>query len=237
VSADAAVAEALGRAAVYTTLATAFDYPTPERVERLRMLTSAAEGAAGIDREARAALCRLAEAASHADVAALAAEHATLFDGPVRCSPYEGAWGPQQLSGKAAQLADVAGFYAAFGLAPTTWNAQLEDHVAVECEFAALLAVKEAYALASGQGDARDVTRDAEAAFLRDHLGGWGPAFAAEVARQADSPLYNEAAALLAAWLRREIRRRGVTPVAVAGVAAAEDAPFACPLAPAEPGD
>lgn len=236
-SSDSKVAQALGRAAVYSVLATAFDYPTPERVQRLRTLADAAGSGTGIDPDARATLARLAQAASAADVDALAAEHATLFDGPVRCSPYEGAWGPQQLSGKAAQLADVAGFYAAFGLEPTTWNAQLEDHVAVECEFASLLAVKEAYALATGREEARDVTRDAEAAFLRDHLGGWGAAFADEVARVAESDIYKEAAALLSTWLRTEIRRLGVTPATVAGVAASEDTAFACPMAPQNPAD
>ncbi len=227
----AGVPDALGRAAVYGVLATAFDRPTPERVQSLRARADAAARGARTSADVRGALRRLRDSAAAADVGALAAEHATLFDGPVRCSPYEGAWGPQQMSGKSAQLADVAGFYAAFGLAPTSWNAELEDHVAVECEFAAALALKEAHALAAGRDEAVAVTRGAATAFLRDHLGRWGQGFAEELARQAGTPVYKDAAALLAAWLDAEMARLGVTPARVTGANAAEEAPLACPMA------
>lgn len=230
---EAAVATALERAAVYGVLAGAFAYPVPERVRALaaQAATVAQGRAAGI----APAVARLAQAAAASSPEALAAEHAVLFDGPVRVPPYEGAWGPQPLGGKATQLADVAGFYAAFGLGPTAVHADMEDHVAAECEFMSALALKEGWALADGMPERAAVTRDAQSAFLRDHLGRWVDAFAAEVQAKASVPLYTEAASCLAAWVSQESARLGVTPARVSGASVAEEAPLACPMAPAGP--
>jgi hypothetical protein len=54
----------------------------------------------------------------------------------VRCPPYESAYGEApQMAGKSAELADLAGFYAAFGLAPAASQPDMEDHVKVDfCE-------------------------------------------------------------------------------------------------------
>jgi TorA maturation chaperone TorD len=142
------------------------------------------------------------------------------------------------MAGKAAQLADVAGFYTAFGLAPTTWNAELEDHVGAECEFAAALALREAHALATGSDEALAVTRAAAAAFLDDHLGRWAPSFAEALGREAGTPVYRAAAALLSAWLVAETARVGVSPARATAAVPAEEAPFTCPMAPPDaPGD
>jgi len=229
---DTLIAAALGRSAVYGVLAAAFDRPTRERLQSLRTRAVAASRAAGAPADVRAGLARLGAAVATADAEAIAAEYGRLLDGPVRCSPYEGAWGPQQMSGKSAQLADVAGFYVAFGLAPTAWNAELEDHLAVECEFAAALALKEAHALAAGRDDAAAVTRHAAVTFLRDHLGRWAHAFADELGRQATTLFYKEAARLLDVWLTAEIARLGITPARVDGATVGEETPFACPMAP-----
>jgi TorA maturation chaperone TorD len=231
-AADTRVAAALWRSAVYGVLAKVFDRPTSERLQTVRARARTAARAREVPADVRAALSRLGSAAAGADAETVATEHAMLFDGPVRCSPYEGAWGPQQMSGKAAELADVAGFYLAFELSATTWNAELEDHVAAECEFLGALALKEAWALAAGLDEAVAVTRDAGAAFLCDHLGRWGQAFADELGRQASRPLYKEAARLLDVWLAAEVARLGVAPARVLGATEAENTPFACPMMP-----
>jgi TorA maturation chaperone TorD len=235
VSRHLGVAHALSRAAVYGVLAAALDHPTPERLRAVPARATAAARAPGVPAAVRAALDRLAAAAGEADADAVTADHAALFAGAVRCSPYEGAWGTPSLAGKAAGLADVAGFYAAFGLAPTSWNAELEDHVAVECEFSAALALKEAHARAAGRDESAAVTAAAAAAFLRDHLGRWAHAFARELGRQAATPLYREAAALLGAWLDAELARLGLSPARVTGPNAEEAAPFSCPMASPAP--
>ena len=230
VAAEAAVAGALRRAALHGLLAAAFAYPMGERVRdlaRRARAVPAGPGAAGLG----AALGRLATAAEEADAAALAGQYVELFDRAVRCPPYEGAWGPQQISGKAALLADVAGFYTAFGVAPAAQHADIEDHVGAELEFMSVLALKEAHAVAEGKPDAVAVTREAQATFLAEHLGRWGEAFAARVQAVAPPGFYPAAAVLLAGWIEEECAALAVRPTTVDTVASADAAPFTCPMA------
>ena len=228
---DREVLCALRRAATYRVLAAAFAYPAPGRLDELARLASTVACAA--PDPIRDGLLRLAEAARTGDAGTLAAQHVALFDGAVRCPPYEGAYGPAQLGGKAAQLADIAAFYQAFGLEPAGTEAELPDHVAVELEFMAALALKEAWALAEDNRDGVDVTRQAAAAFLDAHLGRWGASLAARV-RGAGSPFHETASALVAAWLEVDAADLGVTPDVLSPGETDDrdgDAPFTCPLA------
>jgi DMSO reductase family type II enzyme chaperone len=228
---ELAVTVALHRSAVYRLLAAAFAYPTAPRLESLA--TGARAAAAESPPELQAGLGRLADAAREADVAALAAQHVALFERQVRCSPYEGAYGPPQMAGKAALLADVAGFYRAFALQPADGQPEIEDHVCAELEFMSVLAFKEAWATAERHDAGLEVTRDAQRAFLRDHLGRWAPAFAARVGAAAPPGIYPVAAAVLSGWLAADCARQEVVPEPLEGVSEAEDTPFACPMAPA----
>jgi TorA maturation chaperone TorD len=228
------VADALRRATIYRLLALAWAYPTPARLEAIATSAGAPPDDAGAP-GVRPALARLGEAAARADVAALGAEYVSLFDRAVPCPPYEGAYLPPQMSGKAAQLADIAGFYRAFGLEPGAWQPDLEDHVGAELEFMSALALKEAWALAEDLAESAAVTRQAQCAFLAEHLGRWGTAFAAQVGATAVCALYKEAAELLTTWLAAEAERLDVTLAPVAGPAPSEDEPFTCPMAAPEP--
>jgi DMSO reductase family type II enzyme chaperone len=228
---ERAVTGALRRSAVYRLLAMAFAYPTPPRLAAVA--TGATEAARETPAELAPTLATLAEAARGVDVAALAGEHVALFQRQVRCPPYEGAYGPPQMAGKAALLADVAGFYRAFGLEPAEGQPEVEDHVCAELEFMSALAVKEAWALAEGHTDGLEVTRHAQRAFVSDHLARWGSAFAERVEATAAPDFYPAAAAALRAWLAAECTRLAVSPVPLEGVRQAEDTAFACPMAPA----
>jgi len=227
------VAGALRRGAVYRLLALTWAYPTPARGEAIAASARAAADDASAP-AVRAPLERLAEAAARAEVTALGVEYVNLFDRAVPCPPYEGAYATPQLSGKAAQLADVAGFYRAFGLEPGAWQPDLEDHIGAELEFMSALALKEAWALAEDLPDHAAVTRDAERAFLADHLGRWCLAFAGQVDTTAVCALYKEAAALLVAWLGAEADRLGVLLGPVATPLPSEEGAFTCPMAAPE---
>ncbi len=236
-------ARALARAGVYRLLGGTFAYPTIGRVEEVGRMAESLAAIPPADRGLPAPLTEplgaLAQAALTADVGALEDEHVFLFD-QVHCPPYEGAYGQRQLAGKSAQLADISGFYTAFGLAPSSTQPDVEDHIAAELEFMSALALKEAYALAEANGDGLAVTRDAQAVFLTDHLGRWAEAFAEAMRTATPLPYYAAAAALLSAWIRAEIERLGVsvTPLLPAAGAAEtddEDA-FTCPMAPPESG-
>jgi TorA maturation chaperone TorD len=229
-TAEGAIRTALERASVYRVLAMAFAPPTPARLEQLA--SAAAQAGAEAPPGVRAALHGLAAAAREADAAALAGDHIGLFQRQVQCPPCEGAYGPPQMAGKSTLLADIAGFYQAFGLAPAEFQPEVEDHVCAETEFMSALALKEAWALSEGHAEGLAVTRDAARAFLRDHLGRWGAAFARRLTELAPPGFYPAASALLEEWLKADGARLDVEPASLEGVTAAEEAPFACPMAP-----
>jgi TorA maturation chaperone TorD len=234
------VAEGLSRAGLARLLARAFTYPTPDVVAELAQLADQMAMAPGAPESLRAGVARFAIAAREADPAPLADEYGFLFDRQVRCPPYEGAYGPlaPMAAGKAAALADIAGFYAAFGLQPAEARADAEDHLAAELEFMSALALKEAYAAAEGHEEGRTVTRDAARAFLTDHLGRWAEMFADRLRQATPLPYYTAAAELLAAWVRHETEALGATPLRFAELAQtgpAEADVFTCPKAETDP--
>jgi len=71
---------------------------------------------------------------------------------------------------KTTDLADIAGFYTAFGLCS---EGERGDHLAVESEFVGVLALKQAIATASGLLEEAELCRKARGSFLADHFGTW----------------------------------------------------------------
>jgi putative dimethyl sulfoxide reductase chaperone len=108
-----------------------------------------------------------------------------LFGHAVRgaCPAYEMEYGRNEIIRQASDLADLAGFYRAFGLELAHGANVRPDHIAAECEFMSALCSKEAYAHARGDRKNADLCRDANRTFLRDHLARWLPAFAHHVER------------------------------------------------------
>lgn len=230
-SGRSAVERVLQRAALYRVCSAALTFPTSGRLEDVARL---AEGAAKV---AAAALLgplqALVQTARATDDASAAAEYVALFDGAVRCPSCEGAYGLPQMAGKAAQLADIAGFYTAFGLEPAGGQPDVEDHVATELEFMSALAVKEAWALAEGHHERAEISHDAAVSFLADHLGRWAPAFATALATATGTAYYRAVAAVLDAWVALDAVALGVTltPLAETPGDPAEPEVFECPQA------
>ena len=227
-------ARALARAAAYRLFGGAWAYPAPSHLENLAALAQTAAAASPL----APLFAVFAEAAREADPEATAQEYVFLFDREARCPPYEGAWGDApQMAGKSALLADIAGFYAAFGLEPSATHPDAEDHVAPECEFMSVLCLKEAYALAEGMAEGLEVTRGAQASFLGEHLGRWAEAFAGAVKEATPLPYYGALADLLIAWVREEIGGLGAEPQRVRGrfgYDPVQEEAFTCPMAPAQ---
>jgi TorA maturation chaperone TorD len=102
-----------------------------------------------------------------------------------KCPPYETEYCPQTFSVyRSQQLADVAGFYRAFGVQPSQDMPERQDHLALELEFMAWLIAKQEYAFQCAEKVAACV--DAQKSFFRDHLAWWVPAFALALRRRAD---------------------------------------------------
>jgi DMSO reductase family type II enzyme chaperone len=196
----------LDRARVYRALAQLFRAPDAESVREARErnlpeLCNALERLTRSDdlvEEARA----LRDAFSAAEVARLRAGHHTAFDesSAARSAPTEmdqlgGA--PQLELTRTFEMADVAGFYKAFGVEAES-SGERPDHIAAELEFMNLLAVKECIALQEeGAGEHADVCRNAARAFLRDHLARWAPRLGQRLASAAVDPVYRTAGRLL----------------------------------------
>src|SRR6266545_2906491 len=102
-----------------------------------------------------------------------------------KCPPYETEYCPQTFSVyRSQQLADIAGFYRAFGLEPSRDLPERHDHIALELEFMGFLIAKELRAA----DDAEKVAacREAQKSFFKDHVAWWVPAFALALRRRAD---------------------------------------------------
>jgi len=205
---------ALWRAATYRALALAFSYPDAETFEQLgadleEICAHGLTGESGLLPAAAALLAALRAA----DGAALGARHNELFAGEVACSPYETEYEFDAFA-KARQLADIAGFYRAFGLkAATDERASPADSIATELDFLAHVALKLALAGADGRDDRVGVCRDAARTFLEDHPGQWLPLFCRTLAglEEVDS-FYGAAACLCDAFINQEIEAHGARP-------------------------
>lgn len=129
-------------------------------------------------------------------------EYSSLFGpGPAAdCTPYETEYCPSRdVTYRSQQMADVAGYYRAFGLKRSDSAKERLDHVSLEAEFMSVLISREMYAVTEGLGQERiQVCREAQETFFRDHLGWWLPAFGATLERQSRSPFY----ALFGSFLR-----------------------------------
>jgi DMSO reductase family type II enzyme chaperone len=233
-TADVEVARLLARAAAYKLLATAFGDPDATALGELSTAAWPAPIAGSPPlREAATAL-----RAAAADPSALEEEHVGLFARDVRCSPYESAYGDgRRFGGKTVELADIAGFYEAFGLELSSTRPEMPDHIGVELTFMSVLCLKEAWALHEGLTEERAVTGATQRAFLTDHLGRWAEAFARELAARASSPFYAAAAALLALWIRADLEALGVTPTPLErpGEEGADEGTFTCPMVAPRP--
>lgn len=138
------------------------------------------------------------------------------------CPPYETEYCPQTFSVyRSNQLADIAGFYCAFGLEPSRVNPERHDHIVLELEFMAWLILKEAHTWVGGRAQ---ICRDAQRRFLEDHLLWWAPAFAFAIRKKSDGigdesevavpsrTFYGATAQLLSAFMRAERLRFGIPP-------------------------
>ncbi|MBX3727954.1 MAG: molecular chaperone TorD family protein [Candidatus Sumerlaeia bacterium] len=140
-----------------------------------------------------------------------------LFDshGPMTVTPYAieylKEW-PQQSLLDTVQLADVQGFYRAFGLEVSQTGSERCDHVRLELEFLHFLGLKEAIALDREDAEHLEVVRHAQKRFLEDHAGRWPARFADAVERH-DAPVYYcKLARLIRTWVETDMKMVGCTP-------------------------
>lgn len=126
------------------------------------------------DPETARAVSDCLQAIGATPIGVLREEYAHLFDTAGLCPPNETVYIRRD---KGAILADIAGFYTAFGFAFSPGAGEKADHVAAELEFVALLLFLLAQAIDRAEPEREAVARAGLHAFVRDHLGEWLPVF------------------------------------------------------------
>ncbi len=109
-------------------------------------------------------------------------------------------------------MADVAGFYRAFGAEAHGPAAERVDHAGCELEFLAFLGAKRLALVAEERDDEARTCRAIEDLFLRDHLGRWLPAFCRNIAGTTAAPFYAALGRLGEHVVTGELARRGIEP-------------------------
>ena len=102
-------------------------------------------------------------------------------------SAYELEYGEEHSHREPQELADITAFYQAFGLQVSEKSHERGDHVSTECEFMHFLLFKSVYAIEHGEKDHASICEEAALRFLSDHSAQWMPAFAARLARTAQT--------------------------------------------------
>lgn len=199
---------ALARCAVYAALAMGFEPPGGGDEDRLASRRGARElasavAAAGVDPSGVEAIGQRRPGVE---------AHRRLFGHTARGSapPYGTEYGRDTLFQQPQRLADLAGFFAAFGVRLDPARHERVDHVRCQLEFSAFLARKEAHALDAGDAVMLTEVRRAQGLFLRDHLGRFAPALGERLRREDPAGFYGAVGALLRRFVEAECRRCGV---------------------------
>lgn len=134
--------------------------------------------------------------------------------GGSKCPAYETEYVPSKHDfQRSNMLADVAGFYQAFGLQCSTSHPDRPDHVTLQCEFVAQVLGLQWRALQGGTPDAKsqaEICQQAIRRFLQEHLVWWCPAFAKLLSHQNPGGFYDAVAHFLAALVACERAIAGI---------------------------
>lgn len=176
------IEQTIQRAQVYYFLSHVFFYPRTSWLEEIADALQVLE-ALGI-----APTGDLIDGTQQLDLADLQAQYREVF-GLTGSQCYETEFGLPHEFRQSQELADIAGFYQAFGFRLGEVQRERPDHLSVELEFMYLLALKEALALENGSQEQAEICRQAQRHFLRDHLGRWIAAFNASLLRSSHTRL------------------------------------------------
>lgn len=186
------------RAAIYKLLAKSFLYPTdpiiqyiqsPDYAESVLHYASLSvqkdinEAAQDLIRSIKTGECKRAK---------LESEYTRLFAhlGSAKSPPYETEYGYENIFQKTQAMADIAGFYRAYGLEVAQANAERVDFIGTELEFLSYLAMSEEYGRLHDAQEQMDIAIDTQKKFLHDHLGRWIGIFTKILVGNTDNSFY-----------------------------------------------
>ncbi len=128
------------------------------------------------------------------------------------CPPCEMEYERTHVFQLTQQLADLSGFYKAFGAQIVERTGERVDHFAVQMEFMSWLTFKEAYFIQEDRSEPRQIIVDGQRKFFKDHLGRWAPLFLQKVIKQQPPEFYRLVAEAALLFLEFERNLLGVVP-------------------------
>lgn len=197
---------AFRRAQVYRLLSDAFIYPTDDWTSDVGAVSEILHELRVPD-DASAGFRSLGFASW--DLPALQSEYTRAF-GVAGSLCYETEYGLPHEFRQSQELADLAGFYRAFGFGIGGQVRERQDHIAVELEFMYALCLKQAYAEETGPAEGVEICQEAQRKFLRDHLARWVGFLAERVGQTAPDGPYRALAELTSAFVRAHAQESGV---------------------------
>lgn len=204
------VEQTIRRAVGYELLARCLGYPDDPGTTAMRDSAGmAAPVLAGSELEA------VVEAALDASPRDLEERHVQLFSlsSSPDCPTFETAFLSADHLQMSERMADVAGFYRAFGV-DTRGSAFRPDDICVELEFMGFLCRKQAYAAEHLGAPRVAQVLKAQRLFLRDHLGRWGGAVGRRMAlRSYPGSFYATVGQALESWLAADADLIGAGPI------------------------
>lgn len=240
--------QSLARGLIYRFIAGAYRYPEPDVLNAIQEQEKAVLEALAVLADSSDGLLpgrfrELLGAAKENTPDTLEQKYVSLFSHAVqgRCPLYETEYSESdERLQQPHELSDLSGFYRTFGLKLGGGIHERVDFIAVECEFAAFLCCKQAYAEEHGDSELAGITVNAEQKFLHDHLGRWVPAFARRIIRQSEDSFFHSLAQFTLAFVTDDCKRLGVTPgtehLKLRLPLTEEDARVSCPMAEAGSG-
>lgn len=206
----------LTRSVMYQIISTCFLYPieknlsvlkSPDFHEYQKNLGLCYDGVGDVA-ELRKCLNELLELYSSTSVEVLQNVYQRIVGHTIskECPLFETQYGAAHVYQQTHELADIQGFYKAFGLEISDIEKERCDHISVELEFMHFLLYKQAYA-AENHGDEKvQICVDAQKKFLKEHVGKWVPLFAVLFARKAGEGFFYALSALTKEFMRLEMK-------------------------------
>ena len=123
---------------------------------------------------------------------------------------YELEYGEEHSYREPQELADIAGFYQAFGVQSAQKVHERPDHVSLEAEFVYVLLYKQAIALRNNDLENAETCRQAYERFLQEHLAFWLPALTYRITKFAKPGLLSWLAEFAHEFVAQDCKRQNL---------------------------
>ncbi|MEJ5338484.1 MAG: molecular chaperone [Aquificaceae bacterium] len=198
----------LYKAFLYKFISLAFEYPGEDSLKALKESLedlSLSLRNLGIDFDVEALKACLQEYEGEERLLDLQCDWNSLFATSLKAPSWETAYELEKAGRKAQELADIEGFYRAFGL--EVRQGYEPDGLIPQLEFLSLLLLKKVHA---DEAEKAEIASKGYEYFFRDHLGRWYRLFCQLVEEETQEEYYRLMSKLMRSFLDRERQEIGV---------------------------